>query len=228
MVLKITNAADIRQNKLTALLYGAPGAGKTTALGFLPGRTLVIDVDQGTTVLAGNKKVDVIRLSPDLSEAKEILSELEKKCDYDFVCVDSLSELERAMLAYLGRAGKNGGAPELGHYNQVQFRIADFCRTLRTLPATIVFTCWEEQKDVVSIGGEKRTQTRPMMSGKTGDVICGLCDIVGNLAVSQKDGKRYALLSGSADVVAKDRIFKREFCPVEEFIPKSKEKESKR
>ena len=220
--LKILNGKDLTLRKQTVLLYGAPGIGKTTALGALPGRTLIIDVDRGADVLLGNERVDIVRLSPDMGDMKEIMETLEKQCEYDNVCLDSLSELERGILAILGRGGRNGGAPELAHYNQVQFKMADTCRRLRALPANIVFTAWEEYKDVTALDGTKFTQTRPMMSGKTADQICGLCDIVGEIILSPKDGKRYIRLEAQATLVAKDRFFKRQFCELQDLLKEDK------
>ena len=49
--MQILKATDLTEGKLTALIYGTPGMGKTTLLGTLPGRTLIIDVDKGTSVL---------------------------------------------------------------------------------------------------------------------------------------------------------------------------------
>lgn len=221
--MEILNGKDLKFRYQTALLYGPPGMGKTTALGALPGKTLIIDVDRGADVLIGNDRVDIVRLAPDLKDMKDILEELEQKCEYDNVCLDSLSELERGMLAILGRLGKNGGAPELVHYGQAHFRLLDICRRLRTLPANIIFTAWEEYKEVVALDGTKYTQTRPMLSGKTTENICGLCDIVGELILSLKDGNRYVRLEASPTLVAKDRFFKRQFCTPENLLNPEKE-----
>lgn len=220
--LKILNGKDLTLRKQTVLLYGAPGIGKTTALGALPGRTLIIDVDRGADVLIGNGNVDIVRLDPDMREMKDVLETLERQCKYENVCLDSLSEFERGMLAILGRSGKNGGAPELAHYNQVQFKMVDTCRRLRALPANVIFTAWEEYKEVVAVDGTKFTQTRPMMSGKTADNVCGLCDIVGEIVLSPKDGNRYIRLEAQATLVAKDRFFKRQFCRPEDLLKEDK------
>ena len=108
--MEILNGKDLKVRRQTVLLYGAPGMGKTTALGALPGRTLIIDVDRGADVLMGNERVDIVRLDPEMKNMKDILEELETKCTYDNVCLDSLSELERGLLTILGRTGRNGGA----------------------------------------------------------------------------------------------------------------------
>ena len=221
--MEILNGKDLKLRRQTVLLYGPPGIGKTTAIGELPGKTLIIDVDRGADVLIGNEKIGIVRLDPELKDIKDILSTLEAGCDYDNVCLDSLSELERGMLAILGRLGKNGGAPELVHYGQAHFRLLDICRRLRTLPANVIFTAWEEYKEVVALDGTKYTQTRPMLSGKTAENICGLCDIVGEIILSPKDGNRYIRLEASPTLVAKDRFFKRQYCDARDLLTPNKE-----
>ena len=75
--MQILRAMELSEEKLTALIYGAPGMGKTTLLGTLPGRTLIVDVDKGTSVLRGTSTADIIRLSEDLHEMPEVLKELQ-------------------------------------------------------------------------------------------------------------------------------------------------------
>lgn len=209
--MQILKAKDLKQEKITALFYAPPGLGKTTLLGMLKGKTLIIDVDRGTSVLGGNENVDIIRLSENFAELPEILKELQAKCPYDNVCIDSLSELERGMLAYFGRMGKNDGVPDMGSYQRVDFKIVDWCRQFRALPCNVIFTAWEKQSEVVAVTGEKYTQARPMLRDKNIDNVCGLCDIVGQIVVSPKDGERYIRLEANQNVVAKDRIKKRQF-----------------
>lgn len=216
--MQILKAAELQDEKVTALFYAPPGMGKTTLLGSLSGKTLIVDVDRGTSVLKGKENVDIVRLSEDLSDLPEILKELQASCPYDNVCIDSLSELERGMLTYFGRVGKNDGVPEMGHYQKVDFKIMDYCRQFRGLPCNIVFTAWEYLAEVIAVSGEKYTQARPMLRDKTVNNVCGLCDVVGQVIVSTKDGERYVRLEGTNTVVAKDRLKKRKFCRFEEAI----------
>ena len=156
--MQILKAESLTTDKITALIYAPPGMGKTTLLGGLPGKTLIIDIDRGTSVLSGNPNVDIVRLSDDLHEMNEILSELKSKCEYQNVALDSLSELQQGMLAYLGRIGKNNGVPDMQAYGRVDIRIIDWCRQFRALPCNVFFTAWEIQKEIVLPSGEKTLQ----------------------------------------------------------------------
>jgi phage nucleotide-binding protein len=220
--MQILKIADIKTNRISALVYSAPGNGKTSMLGELKGKTLIIDVDRGTSVLAGQTAdISVVRLDEDLGDLFKVLENLEKSCPFDNVCIDSLSELEKTMLTVYGRLGKNDGAPELAHYNRTQFKIAGICRRFRSLDANVVFTAWESKSEHIHPSGEKYTQAMPMLSGKCADTICGLCDIVGRLEIGSKDdniGKRYIRLEASPVVIAKDRIYKRKFCTTDKLL----------
>ena len=217
--MNIINAKDIQHQHLTVLIYGTPGMGKTTLLGNLKGYTLIVDVDKGTSVLIGNENVDVLRLSKGADELRQVINELNVKCDYDNVCIDSLSELEGSMLSELGRKGRNNGVPELGDYNRTDCFLIDWCREARNINANIFFTAWEKYTDLYLPSGEKVTAVRPMLRDKNIERVCGLCDIVGRIEVNRETGERIVWLEGTSRKIAKDRIFKRQACKFEEVIP---------
>lgn len=216
--MNITKAKDIKPENLSVLIYGAPGMGKTTLLGNQRGRTLIIDADKGTSVLAGNENVDIVRISENVGEIPGIIKELQSKCEYDNVCLDSLSELERAMLAYFGRTGNNKGVPSLQDYQRADCYIIDWCRQLRALPCNVIFTAWEKYTEITAPTGEKYTRTTPLLRDKNMENLCGLCDIVGRIVTNTENGDRYVWLEGRPDVVAKDRIYKRKFCKFGEVL----------
>lgn len=216
--MNIMKAKDIKPENLSVFIYGAPGMGKTTLLGSQSGKTLIIDVDKGTSVLAGAENVDVVRISENIGEIPAIIKELQGKCEYDIVCLDSLSELERGSLSYLGRIGNNKGVPSLQDYLRADCYIMDWCRQLRSLPCNVIFTAWEKYTEITAPTGEKYTRTSPMLRDKNVENICGLCDMVGRIVTNSDNGERYVWLEGKPDTVAKDRIYKRRFCKFGEVL----------
>lgn len=216
--MNIINAADISSPHFTVLVYATPGMGKTTLLGSLHGKTLIVDADKGSTVLAGYKNIDIVRLEQSSDEVRQIILELKSKCDYDNVCFDSLSELEGSMLSELARKGRNNGVPELGDYNRVDCFLIDWCRAARNIDANIFFTAWEKYTDLYSPSGEKVTAVRPMLRDKNIERVCGLCDIVGRIEIDADTGERFVCLKGSSRKIAKDRIFKRNRCAFNDII----------
>ena len=156
--MQILKPKELINDNATCLIYGIPGMGKTTLLGMLPGKTLIIDIDKGTRVLSDRDNVDIVRVSENLpQEIDNILKDLQKKCDYQNVAVDSLSELERGLLTYYGKQGKNDNLPTLQDYGRVNNVISNWCRQFRALPCNVFFTAWEQQSEIIAITGEKFT-----------------------------------------------------------------------
>lgn len=221
--MQIIKIADLVTNNPTIMIYGAPGSGKTTVLGELPGKTLIVDIDRGTSTIAGIKKdISVIRIDS-VQDLFTLLEKLEKNCPFDNICIDSLSELQKIMLTELGRNGKNNSVPEMGHYQRVDFEITDLCRRFRNIGKVFVMTAWELVDEVVDDTGVKYPRSKPLLSGKTiAETVCGLCETVGRLCVNQEDERRIVFTSRQS-MYGKDRVLKRKFCKPEELI-QTKEK----
>ena len=215
--MNITKTKDMKIGNLSVLIYGSPGMGKTTLLGNQKGRTLIIDIDRGTTVLAGCENVDVIRVSKNLSEIQEVIKELHNKCDYDNVCIDSLSELEQSFQGVLSE--RNGtGVLSWQDYGKTNNFVLNCCRQLRSLNVNVLFTAWEKYIDMTAPSGDKYTRIVPMLRDKNMENICGLCDIVGRIYTARESGERAVWLEGRPDVLAKDRIFKRRSCSFDDVL----------
>ena len=130
------------QAPYTALLYCAPGVGKSTAIGsiaeHMDGNTLVLDVDR--TIQRTLAKGEVVKDTSKVMVAEvdnihtfeswktllkqEITAEFLKANDIRTVAVDNISELERCILSDLGAQGKNKGVPAMADYQYMQFQLA--------------------------------------------------------------------------------------------------------
>ena len=220
----------------TALLYCAPGVGKSTALGRSgkksKSKTLVLDVDRTFVptmakdeVVHDFSKFEVLQVDnintwtdwtkklTDLKAAKEA----GKLTEYENICVDNISELERCILSDLGRQGKNKGVPAQADYQYMQFKLMDSLRFMKSLGLNVIWTAWETTEDYVTLDGTCYTRSYPKISKKIVDNVCGLCEIVGKIIVN-KDGERGVVMEATQNIYAKNQIDTRKICNVKEFI----------
>lgn len=220
---------------VTALFYCAPGVGKSTALGIIAekseGKTLVLDVDR-TFINAMRKmevvkdldRVDVIQIDNinTFEDWTNVLMDLDEKfkkgeLDYENICVDNISELERCILSDLGSKGKNKGVPAQADYQYMQFKLVNSLRFMKQWGKNIYWTAWETTELFQNPDGSSYSRLYPKISAKIVDNICGLCDVVGKILVN-KEGQRGFILEATQNIYAKNQIDSRKACKVEEFI----------
>ena len=226
-----------QKQPVTALIYGAPGAGKSTALAIIAekseGRTLVLDIDRtfdnalkkyGADKLESFKgkivpyKVDNIHTFQDWSNVLNELNELYKngKLDFENICVDNISELERCILSDLGSQGKNKGVPAQADYQYMQFKLVNSLRFMKQWGKNIYWTAWETVEQFQNPDGSYYSRLYPKISAKIVDNICGLCDVVAKILIN-KEGQRGLILEAMQNVYAKNQVDDRKGCKVEEF-----------
>lgn len=225
---------SVRQQPYTALLYCAPGVGKSTAIGLIAerseGNTLVLDIDRtivrtlakGEVVKNTSKifvnQIDNIKTFEAWTEAlKSLTPEFLKENDIRTIAVDNISELERCILSDLGAQGKNKGVPAMADYQYMQFKLVNSLRYMKSLGVNVVWTAWEDSKEFIMPDGTSYTRLVPKISTKIADNICGLCDVVGKILVN-KDGEHGILLEATTNILAKNQIDDRKGCKVEDFI----------
>ena len=225
MALNITTASEITADKATYLIYAAPGMGKTTAIKYFPGKTLVIDVDKSSAVLKGEPNIDIATIDTHniWKEWLDTVTELVTGdySQYDNIVIDNVSELFRATLANLGREGKNHRVPEQSHYQRVDFTILDSLRALKKLDARIIFTAWETSDLWQTETGQAFNRAYPDIRNKILNNFMGLCDVVARLIVHRdEDGneQRGYILQPTNSVYAKNRLDNRKGCKVEDLV----------
>lgn len=219
----------------TALLYCAPGVGKSTAIGLIAektnGKTLVLDVDRTIVKTLAKREVvhdlskivvrqiDNVHTWSDWEATLLELGELKKqgKLDFETIAVDNISELERCILSDLGSQGKNRGVPAQADYQYMQFKLVNSLRFMKSLGVNVVWTAWEDMRQVVYPDGTSYTQSVPKCSAKIVDNICGLCDVVGKILVKSADNSHGILLEATQNIYAKNQIDSRKGCLVEDF-----------
>ena len=219
----------------TALLYCAPGVGKSTTIGLIAeaseGKTLVLDVDRTIErtlakheVVKDVSKVDVALIDNihTFQDWTDTLTELKKMADaggleYKTIAVDNISELERCILSDLGMQGKNKGVPAQSDYQYMQFKLVNSLRFMKSLGVNIVWTAWETMDAYTAPDGTGYSRLIPKISAKIVDNICGLCDVVGKIGVN-KDGEHRILLQATQNIYAKNQIDSRKMCAPEDFV----------
>lgn len=233
--MKITSAADITADYSTYLIYANPGVGKTKSLEYLPGRTLLIDIDHSSIVLQGNENIDIVRVDShniwnewlgvvaDLIENKEKYEET-----YTNIAIDNVSELFKSTLANLGREGKNNRVPSMDAYQRVDFVILDSLRALNKLNVRLVLTAWETSDKWETESGQAFNRAMPDIRPKIINNFMGLTDVVARLSARKdNDGNiiRGFVLQPTDSVYAKNRLDDREGCLVDELVQEAEEDE---
>jgi len=203
----------------SVLLYGKPGSGKTHLLGRLPGKTLIIDLDEGSKVLEDQSDVvdvTVCRIDS-LKELDDIVKKLLVECKFDNVCIDTLSEARAQFLAEKAKTNlKNDGSlmgtPTQGDYLKATFDLFNILRSYRRLTKTgvnVIFTAWQTLFEVTNTVGSIVSTYIPMVGSKSGDdaqTITGMVDTVG-LIHKEKDLSRTIYFDSPEDrFFGKDRL----------------------
>jgi phage nucleotide-binding protein len=221
----------------TALLYCAPGVGKSTAIGLIAeeseGNTLVLDIDR--TIMRTLAKKEVVKNTDKVlvqqidnintfDDWSAVLKEIgDNDCKFlkdnkiTTVAVDNISELERCILSDLGAKGKNKGVPAMADYQYMQFKLVNSLRYMKSWGVNIVWTAWETAEPFTYPDGTQYTRLVPKISNKIVDNICGLCDVVGKILVN-KENKHGVLLEATQNIYAKNQIDMRKGCTVEDFV----------
>lgn len=228
----------VKGRHYTSLLYCPPGVGKSTAIGLIAerqeGKTLVLDVDRTISNTLAKKEVvkdtsrivvwevDNINTFADWTACLQDLVDMKKSGELETfgittIAVDNISELERCILSNLGMLGKNKGVPAQADYQYMQFKLVNSLRLMKSLGVNIVWTAWEDVRNIVSPDGTSYSQLIPKMSLKIIDNICGLCDVVGKIFVN-KDKEHGILLEAMQNIYAKNQVDSRKACKVEDLM----------
>jgi phage nucleotide-binding protein len=229
--MEIENAANIKRDQdFSALIYAQPGTGKTSTFKYLPGRTLVIDVDRTSSVLAGESNIDITHMDikHPLEGARTLLADIYQNHldEYDNIAFDNLSEFEQAWLGEKAneaktKSGADMGIPQMGDYNQYGFYLPDMIRFINSWPGVNkIYTAWETTRQIDTPSGQAYTQFIPQIREKVLTNVMGLMNIVGRMVISDKTGARGFILKPSNAAFAKNQLDSREFALAEDLFTK--------
>ena len=218
--MKLTEA--LKSSGVSAIVYGESGIGKTHFAGTLPGKTLIIAAEaNGIKTLARSANVasiDVEYLPQPANSIDETMMLYNKffsdlmlrDLPYDNIVLDSATELANNLLLLKADPDKNGGAPTMKNYGDVQFSMRRYLRILRDLAEmkgkNIVVIALEAELVLSQNSDVQTSKTHPALSGKKlSPEAEGLYDIVAHLE-KKSDGTRVFRLEGNDSFVAKDRF----------------------
>lgn len=216
----ITNGAQItKSKKAKIIIYSKPGNGKTTVARLLPGKTLVLDIDGTSQVLAGYENVDVAHIdgsNPHDSILQFYAIAKANISKYDNILVDNLTHYQKLWLLKKGESTKSG-MPELKDYALLDNHLLKLVETFNTLDANIIFTAWETTRNITHDDGQQYTQFIPDIRDKIVNHIMGIVHVVGRL-VKKADGTRGFVLEGDQSIFAKNHLDQRKGCVQEELL----------
>lgn len=229
MAIDIVKAADLKRAKdWRVVLYSKPGVGKTSSVKFMPGRTLVLDLDDSSRVLAGQPNIDVVkfdRVHPEefwlefLKQAKQITE------PYDNLVVDNVTSFERDWFVEKGRKSKNGISNEIQDYSQWTNYFPRIMTSVYALQnVNILVTAWETQQEITTDEGQTFNQYAPAVRDSVRNGLLGLADLVGRVVVNPKTNGRGVILQPSDGIYAKNRLDSRTVVPVEDLFKFGSEK----
>lgn len=236
MALEITKASDLNRGQdFSALIYSAPGVGKTSTAKYLKGRTLVIDIDRTTNVLSGEPNIDIVYLdtTEPFMSTKKLLKDIHDNYldEYDNIFIDNLSEFENAWFGQKAKESKTKqgadmGVPQMQDYNAYTYYLLDMIRYINSWTGVNkVYTAWEVQIPVTSSTGQTYNKFYPDVREKVLNGLLGLMNLVGRMVVSSETQNRGFLLKPSDDTYAKNQIDDREFALQKDLFDFGEEKE---
>lgn len=191
----------LQQRGIKLLVYGGSGVGKTRLIASLPGRILVVSAEAGLLSLAGHvddDRVDVVEVTT-IAQLRDVYSALRAPGHgYDWVCLDSISEIGEVVLVVEKEKTKDPRAA----YGELQTQMASLLRSFRDLPIGVYFSAkLDSAKDATT---ERTSYSVSMPGQKLGQSVPYLFDEVFRLVVAD-DGGRWLMTATDGRSVAKDR-----------------------
>ena len=211
----------------TAIIYGAPGSGKTINTTRLPGKSLLLSSDNSARVLNNFDRPNLtIKVAMSFKDFVDEFEAATASHQYDTIIVDCLTDLIDAYITEIREKGFSGDIRQyyLSVYTKVKFltRKAAFCDT------NVIFNCWEDSEVCELTSGEMARCVSPMLPAKIKQQVCGLCNIVGRVSSAiDKNGNRqwyFFTEAGKETIMAKDQMFLRKSCMPENLFTAPEDK----
>lgn len=196
------------------LVYGDPGAGKTTLASTANDHpdtapVLLIDVEGGTATVR-HKDIDVVSVRS-IRQLLEVYAQLEKDPGYyKTIVIDSLTELQKLDMNDImvdlikKRPDLDPDVPSQREWGKSIQHTRNLVRRFRDLPYHVIFTALAQTQT----DSDGTREILPSFPGKLAGEIPGFLDVVGWLNVVEEKGQfeRRLQVQPTRRVKAKDRI----------------------
>lgn len=201
------------------MIYGLPGAGKTTLATKVGKRSLILDVENG----AGYVNGDVVE-HKDLDTAEKFYGVLREllsmakvgKLEYDNIVIDSIDETVRMLEAKMGGASDSGDMKQTiyngeGSYgngkkfmeNEIRLRLLKAIDLLTNYNIGVTLVAHANQKKLLDAEGNHLDTVSPKMDEYLMNLFVEHMDFVYYL--KNVDGERKLVLESDGVVLAKNR-----------------------
>lgn len=206
----------------TALIYGAPGSGKTINATRIPGKTLLLSSDNSAMVLNNFERPNLtIKEVANFKAFVDMFEEATSTTHYDNIIVDCLTDLIDAYIVEIREGGFSGDIRQ--HYLAIYTKVKFLVRKAAFSDTNCVFNCWEDVETITLESGEIANRVSPMLPAKIKQQVCGLCNVVARVTSAvDKQGTRqwYFATEGSEVRMAKDQLYLRKSCMPEHIFTK--------
>jgi phage nucleotide-binding protein len=192
----------------TAIIYGAPGTGKTVNSTLVPGKTLLLSSDNSAVVL-NNFKRDNLTIKP-VATFKDYLDEFEKATtskQYDTIITDCLTDIIDGFIVECRESKAFNDIRQA--YMLVYTKVKALARKAAYCGTDCIFNCWEDVEEITTPSGEMKNRLSPMLPAKIKQQVCGLCNVIAYVTTAtDKDGnKRWYYVTEARDtLMVKDQL----------------------
>lgn len=202
------------------MVYGLPGAGKTTLATKIGKNPLILDVENGAGYVEGNviEHKDLNTVEKFYNVLRELLS-LAKvgKLEYDNIIVDSVDEAVRMLEAKMSGATDSGDMKQTiyngdGSYgngkkfmeNEIRLRLLKALDLLTNYGVSVTLITHANQKKLLDAEGNRLDTIAPKMDEYLMNLFVEHMDFVYYL--KNVDGERSIVLESDGVVLAKNRV----------------------
>ena len=192
----------------TAIIYGAPGTGKTVNSTLVPGKTLLLSSDNSAVVLNNFKRDDLTIKA--VATFKDYLEEFEKATtskQYDTIITDCLTDIIDGFIVECRESKAFNDIRQA--YMLVYTKVKALARKAAYCGTDCIFNCWEDVEEITTPSGEIKNRLSPMLPSKIKQQVCGLCNVIAYVTTAtDKDGnKRWYYVTEARDtLMVKDQL----------------------